>query len=131
MFGHLSGVSEWAERAFVKEREGGPLAWGNGLGLQGWPAPHTEASRAGFGQVFRCLDADVNFLQRFSVGNVESAGYAAKGGDCWYPVGPSGVIPEVRTEARGRSWGNFCRAPSWSLSSHRITNLDQCLVLSR
>lgn len=38
----------------------------------------------------------------FKVGNGESAGYAAKGGDCWYPVGPRGVIPEVRTEARGK-----------------------------
>lgn len=130
MFGHLSGVSEWAERAFVKEREGhwrGEMGWG----CRGGQRRIQRPARAGFGQVFRCLDADVNFLQRFSVGNVESAGYAAKGGDCWYPVGPSGVIPEVRTEARGRSWGNFCRAPSWSLSSHRITNLDQCLVLSR
>lgn len=74
------------QRAFVKEREGGPLAWEKGLGFQGWLVPHTEPSRVGFGQVFRCLDAYVNFLQRFSVGNVETAAYAAKGGDCWDPV---------------------------------------------
>lgn len=84
------------------------MARGNGLGFQGWPAPRTEASRVGFGQVFWCLDAYVNFLQRFSVGSMESAGYTAKGGDCWYPVGPRGVISEVRTEAKEGAWGTFC-----------------------
>lgn len=85
----------------------GPLAQGSGLGLQGWPAPHTEASRVGFGQVFRCLDAYVNFLQRFSVGNVESAGFAAKGGDYWDPVRCRGVIPDARTEAKGKGLGGL------------------------
>lgn len=122
MFGHLCGISEWSQRVFVKEREGGPLAQGNGLGFQGWPVPHTEASRVGFGQVFLCLDAYVNFLQRFSVGNVESAGWGAKGGDCWDPVGHRNVIPEVRIEAKGRGLGNLCHALSWSLTSNRIAN---------
>lgn len=81
MFGHLCGISEWAKS--ICQGEGG---WAIGKGFQGWPVPHTEPSRVGFGQVFRCLDAYVNFLQRFSVGNLGSAGYAAKGGDCWDPV---------------------------------------------
>lgn len=116
MFGHPYGLSEWAERVFVKERAGGPFAWGDRLGFLGWPAPHTEASRVGFGQVFRCLDAYVNFLPRFSVGNMESARRAAKGGDCWYPVRPRGVPPEFGTEAREGASGTFCWAPSWSLA---------------
>lgn len=86
-------------REGVCRGEGGALARGRGLGLQRWPAPHPEASRGGFGQVFQCLDACVNFLQ-FSVGNVESAGSGAKGGDCRDPVRCMGVIPEVRTEAK-------------------------------
>ena len=65
MFGHPCGISEWVGRACVSEREGGPLAWGSRPGFQRWPAPHPEASRGGFGQVFRCLDACVSFLQRF------------------------------------------------------------------
>lgn len=68
MFGHPCGVSEWAERAFVREGEGGRAPGvGKWAGVQGWPAPRTEASRAGFGQAFRCLDAEVNFLQRFQL----------------------------------------------------------------
>lgn len=93
-------------------REGGPLARGNGLGFQGWPAPHTEASRVGFGQVFWCLDAYVNFLQRFWAGNMEPAGCGAKGGDCRDPIRHRGVIPEARIEAKARVGGTFCHALS-------------------
>lgn len=101
-------MSERAGRVFVREGEGEPLAWGNGLGFQGLPAPATYRGQQGWvWPSVQCLVAYVNFLQRFSVGNVESAGYAAKGGDCWYPVRPRGMILEVRTEARGGNLGNL------------------------
>lgn len=58
--------------------EGGPLAAGSGLGLQGWPAPCMEASGVGLGRVPWCLDAYVNFLQRFSVGKADPAGCGAR-----------------------------------------------------
>lgn len=38
---------------------------------------------------------------------MEPAGYEAKGGDCRDPVRHRGVIPEARTEAKGRRLGNF------------------------
>lgn len=85
-------------RESVCQGAGGRGHW---LRETGW------GSRVGFGQVFRCLDAYVNFFQRFSVGNVESVGFVAKGGDYWDPVRCRGVIPEVRTEAKGRGLENF------------------------
>lgn len=87
--GRATGVGKWAGVAGVAS-----AAY---RGQQGWVWPSVPVSGC------RC-----EFPPKvFKVGNGESAGYAAKGGDCWYPVGPRGVIPEVRTEARGRSWGNF------------------------
>lgn len=47
MFGPLRGISEWAERAFVKEREGGPLARGRGQGSRGGQC-HVYAGQRGW-----------------------------------------------------------------------------------
>lgn len=69
------------QRAFVKEREGGPLARGMGWGSRG--VQRRVQRPAGLG-LAKCSSVwmPLNFLQRFSVGNVGLAGYAAKGGDC-------------------------------------------------
>lgn len=107
MFGHLCGISEWATQGICQE-EGG-----RAIGSRKWagvPGVASTAYRGLQGRVWpsvECLDDYVNFLQRFSVGNMESAGSGARDGDCQDPVRHRGVVPEVRTEAKGRSEGSF------------------------
>ena len=108
MFGHRCGVSEWAESVFVRDREGGPLAWANGLGFQRPPAPAAHRGQQGWVwprvPVSGCL---CEFPPEVFSWQCGISCCAAKGGDCWHPVRPGGVIPEVRTEARGGSLGTF------------------------
>lgn len=86
---------------------------GRAIGVGKWPGVPAVASAASRGQqgwvwpnvlVSGCL---CEFPPKFSVGNVGSAGSGAKGGDCPDPVRCGAVIPEVRTEAKGRGLGNF------------------------
>ena len=97
----------------------GQMGWGSS-GRQ--HPPRTEASRAGFGQEFRCLDAYVSFLQRFSVGNVESAAVQPRVGIAGILLG-LGVWYQRSEQKPGEgAWGPFCRALPWSLRSNRITD---------
>lgn len=110
--------------------EGGPLAAGSGLGLQGWPAPCMEASGVGLGRVPRCLDAYVNFLQRFQLAkltllDVEQG--CGLSGSCWAPA--------CDTRGRNRSQrevlGASCHALCWSLSGHRGAHCTPQLCFPR
>lgn len=54
-------------REGVCQGEGGRATGvGKWAGVAGVASAAYRGQRVGFGQVFRCLDADVNFLQRFS-----------------------------------------------------------------
>lgn len=101
MFGCLCGRSEWVERTFVKEREGGPLAWGK------WAETPGVASTAYRGQqgwawlsalVSGCL---CEFPPEVFSWQSRTCWIWSQGVDCRDPAGRRRVIPEVRTEAEG------------------------------
>jgi hypothetical protein len=72
---------------------------GAGLGLQGCPVPHSEASRVGLGEVHWSGCLCESPLQVFSWQS-RICWIRSKGVDCRDPAGPRPVIPEVRTEAK-------------------------------
>lgn len=107
MFGHLCGISEWATQGICQEEGGRAIGSGKWAGVPGVASTAYRGLQSRVWPSVECLDDYVNFLQRFSVGNMESAGSGARDGDCQDPVRHRGVVPEVRTEAKGRGEGSF------------------------
>lgn len=85
VFGHPCGISEWVERACVRE-VAEAIGRESGSGSSGEPAPHPEAKeRALATTVPVCLDACVSFLQRFHLA-VWDLLDLSHGGDCQDPI---------------------------------------------
>lgn len=107
MLGHLCGISDGQRGRMTRiGRAGywpGEMGWCSAVSSAAAPRGQQERVWPSI-PVSGCL---CEFPPNFSAGNVGSAGSRAKGGDCQDPVRSRIVIPEIRTDAKGRGLGNF------------------------
>lgn len=123
MLGRLRGISEWAERSFVKERAGGLLAPGLAStayrGQQGWAWLSVLVSGC------LCEFPSELFSWQSRIGWMWS-----KGVDCRDPAGHRHVIPEGKTEAKERACGTLVMDCLGASVTTRWQIIDQIFVLS-